>query len=249
MRYLEMDNILEGDLLEIPYHEVVTYSNPKVNSFLHTFIFYKVFYIFIIGSIFGCYMEQIQYYIHRDIWECRAGVIWRPFSEIYGFGAVLIFLIYKKIKDSSPLTIFCLSAVCGSAFEFIARLFQEIAFHSITWDYSKQPFNLGGRTSLKYAIYWGLLGLIFIKFIFPILDRQLENIRGSLAYAFTWVLIIFMVANLVFSGIAVNRWNERLHGVPSKGYLEEYIDNRYDNDEMKQLFPHMKFIEFTNKNS
>ncbi len=246
MRYSESDNILEGEILENPYVEVITHSNPKVDSFVHTFIFYKVFYIFMIGSIFGCYMEQIQYYIRRDIWECRAGVIWGPFSEIYGIGAVLIFLLYQKKKDGSLLTIFCMSAVCGSAFEYIAGLFQEIAFRSITWDYSKQPFNLGGRTSLKYAIYWGMLGLIFIKYIFPILEKQLENIRGRLAFASTCVLIVFMSVNLVFSAIAVNRWSERLQGIPSNGYIEEYMDSHYGNDEMKQLFPHMKFLDVPN---
>jgi uncharacterized membrane protein len=196
-----------------------------------------------IGSAFGCYMEQIQYYIHRGIWECRAGVIWGPFSEIYGIGAVLVFLLYEKMKCSSPLTIFGISAVCGSTFEYIARLFQEIAFHSITWDYSKQPFNFGGRTSLKYAIYWGLLGLIFIKWIFPILLRQLENIRGRMALLLTWVLLLFMSLNLIFSAISVNRWSERLQGTPSDGFIEEYMDNYYDNIEMKQLFPHMRFLE------
>jgi uncharacterized membrane protein len=245
VRYSEIDNTLDGQILESPYKDVELHSYPKDDSFIHTFIFYKVFYIFMIGSVFGCYMEQIQYYIQRDIWECRAGVIWGPFSEIYGIGAVLIFLLYKKIKSGSPLTIFSLSAVCGSAFEYIARLFQEIAFHSITWDYSKQPFNIGGRTSLKYAIYWGILGLIFMKGIFPILEKQLENIKGRLAFAVTCVLIIFMSINLVFSAIAVNRWSERLQNVPSNGNIDDYMDNYYNNDEMKQLFPHMKFLDIT----
>ena len=249
MRYSEIDNILEEQILEGSYEEVIALDNPKIDSFLHRFTFYKVFYIFMIGSIFGCYLEQIQYYLHRSIWECRAGVIWGPFSEIYGFGAVIVFLLYKKMKSNSPLIIFGISAVAGSFFEYMARLFQEIAFHSITWDYSNQPFNLGGRTSLKYAVCWGMLGFIFIQFIFPVLDRQLENIRGRLALEFTWVLIIFMVVNLLFSAIAVNRWSERLHGLPSDGHIDEFMDIHYNNDEMRLIFPHMKFLDAPNKNA
>jgi len=243
MGYSKTESIQMEEILDGPYKEVIIPSNPKVDSSVHIFTVYKVFYIFMIGSVFGCYMEQIQYLIKRDIWESRAGVIWGPFSEIYGLAAVLIFLLYRKMKGNSPLTIFCMSALCGSSYEYIARLFQEVVFHSITWDYSKQPFNLGGRTSLKYAIDWGLLGLIFLKFIFPILEKQLENIRGRRAFVFTCVLIIFMTANLAFSAIAVNRWSERLQGVPSNGYIEKYMDNHYDNDEMKQLYPHMKFSD------
>lgn len=247
MRYTEMNHYLKGEALGGSYKDVIEHSDEQAGSFIHSFPYFKVFYVFLIGSIFGCYMEQIQYYVLRGIWECRAGVVWGPFSEIYGIGAVLIYLMYRKLKESTPLTIFALSAVCGSAFEYIARLFQELVFHSITWDYSKEPFNLGGRTSLKYAIYWGLLGLVFIKGVFPLLDCWLQKIRGRMAFAFTWVLILFMSVNLTFSAAAVYRWNERLQGIPSEGYIEEYMDFHYDDDQMKQRFPHMKFMEVSVK--
>ncbi|MGB4660657.1 MAG: putative ABC transporter permease [Mobilitalea sp.] len=248
MKYTEIDHIQGGEILENPYQEVIIpQSSSKADSFINTYLFYRVFFVFVIGSVFGCYMEQILYFIQKNIWECRAGVIWGPFSEVYGFGVVLIYLLYQKMKSSSPLTVFCISTVFGSAFEYIARLFQEIVFHSITWDYSKQPFNLSGRTSLKYAICWGILGLVFIKFIFPFIEKQLDNIRGRAAFAFTWILIVFITINLAFSAIAVNRWNERLNGTSSNGYLEQYMDYHYGNEEMKELFPHMKFLEVSIK--
>jgi hypothetical protein len=56
-----------------------------------------------------------------------------------------------------------------------------------------------------------------------------------------------MTANLMFSTVAVNRWSERLQGVPSNGYIERYMDNHYDNDEMKQRFPHLRFLDTTAK--
>jgi uncharacterized membrane protein len=247
MRYTEIEHYSKGQVLEGSYKEVIENNAVKADSFIHTITFYKLFYIFVIGSIFGCYMEQIQYLILRGIWECRAGVVWGPFSEIYGLGAGIIYLLYVKLKGRSPLLIFSLSAVCGSAFEYIARVFQEIAFHSITWDYSKEPLNLSGRTSLKYAIYWGLLGLVFIKAVFPVIDGKLEKIRGRMAFAFTWVLIVFMSANLMFSALAVNRWNERQQGLSSEGYIEEFMDNHYHDNHMKQRFPHMKFMDVSVK--
>lgn len=249
MKSIEVDSVLKEQALQSPYEDLAAPAYPAVETFIHKHMFYKIFFIFIIGSIFGCYMEQILYYLQKSIWECRAGVIWGPFSEIYGLGAVIMFLLSHVLKDKSPLTIFGTATVCGSAFEYIARLFQEIAFGSITWDYSKQPLNIGGRTSLKYGIYWGLLGLLFIKFFFPFIDKKLENIRGRLAFVFTWILIIFMSTNLIFSAAAVNRWSERLQGTPSKGYIDEYIDHHYDNNKMENKFPHMKFVEISKKNT
>jgi uncharacterized membrane protein len=245
MKYTEIGNVAEEHILESPYEEVINPCAPKAYTFIHNSNFYKLFLLFMIGSIFGCYMEQIQYYLHKSIWECRAGVIWGPFSEIYGFGAVLMFLLSQKVKDKSPLIVFSIATVCGSAFEYIARLFQEIMFGSITWDYSGQLLSIGGRTSLKYGICWGLLGLVFIKIIFPITDKLIENIRGKIAFLFTWALIIFMLANLLFSAIAVNRWGERLQGVPSEGHMDECMDYYYGDDKMENIFPHMRFVQIS----
>jgi hypothetical protein len=148
MRFTEADDILDGQILESPYEEVTEHTSPKVDSFVHKFVLYKMFFIFVIGSVFGCYMEQIQYYLHRGIWESRAGVIWGPFSEIYGLGAIIIYVIYKKMNGRSPLTIFCLSAVCGSAFEYIARLFAVIPGDGAKCYFLEQPGNIfKGRTA------------------------------------------------------------------------------------------------------
>lgn len=247
MRDLKFGYIADGHILENPS---INTSNPEETSaytFIHKCNFYKLFWIFIIGSIFGCYMEQIQYYLLRGIWESRAGVIWGPFSEIYGCGAVIVFLLSYKIGNSSPLTIFCMSSLCGSTFEYCASLFQELVFGSVTWNYHNQPLNLGGRTSLKYAIYWGLLGLAFIKWIFPMVNKILENIRGKAALAFTLVLIVFMSLNLLSSAFAVNRWEERLQGEATNGYVDEFIDTHYGNDKMESIFPHMKFVDTSSK--
>jgi uncharacterized membrane protein len=247
MKYTDMNNNYNEQALQGSYEELTVPVQQEAETFIKRHIFYKLFFLFMIGSIFGCYMEQILFYLHKGIWECRAGVVWGPFSEIYGFGAVIMFLLSRALKEKSPLLIFLAAVISGSAFEYIARLFQEITFDSITWDYSMQPLNIGGRTSLKYGIYWGLLGLLFIKLIFPLLDQCLERIRGKAAFIFTWTFIVFMIVNLIFSAVTVNRWKERLQGIPSQGAVEEFLDQHYDNDIMKRRFPHMRFIDTSDK--
>lgn len=239
----------EDQVLVQPYPTVEAPVNTNTYSFIDKHIFYKLFWLFILGSIFGCYMEQIQYYLHRGIWESRAGVIWGPFSEIYGLGTVIIYLISNLMQNSSPLTIFFVSCVSGSLFEYVSRLFQEIFFGSITWDYSKEAFNLSGRTSLKYGIYWGLLGLLFIKFVFPQCNRLLSLIRGRFAFTFTWLLIVFMSLNLFTSALAVNRWNERMSDITSHSVVDDLLDVHYGNEKMDYIYPHLRFINTTGHTS
>ena len=52
----------------------------------------------------------------------------------------------------------CCSAwrlLSGAAFEWFAGWFWENAFGIVAWDYSSQPFNLGGHTCLGIALVLG----------------------------------------------------------------------------------------------
>lgn len=217
-------------------------AKPSSFTFIRMNNLYMLFWIFIVGSIFGCYMEQIQYYFIKGIWESRAGVIWGPFSEIYGCGAVLMYLILQKMKDKHPMMIFTTAMIWGSAFEYLAALFQEIFFKSETWDYSDKALNIGGKTSLEYSVYWGLLGLLFSKWIFPKLTHTLMKLKGWLSFTVTWAFILFMSIDLIFSALAVNRWDERIQGAKPSGTIEKFLDNNYGNDRMDEIYPHMDFI-------
>ena len=68
------------------------------------------------------------------------------------------------------------SAVIGAAFEYFCSLFQEIAFGTVSWEYSDTPLNLGGRTNIQYAVFWGLLGMISVSYT-HLSDRD-SMIRG-----------------------------------------------------------------------
>ena len=82
---------------------------PK-KKFAEGMCFYKVFWIFLFGCVFGAYYEEIlnlvvhYHYHHEVVWQLRRGVIYGPISPIYGFGAVLMILALgrKKRPDWQP---------------------------------------------------------------------------------------------------------------------------------------------------
>ena len=71
----------------------------------------KLFIIYVLGSLFGCYYEQILNFcrhLRRDgsiFWETRRGVIYGPFSPIYGAGAVSISYIIDIDKSNKTASI------------------------------------------------------------------------------------------------------------------------------------------------
>ena len=53
---------------------------------------------------------------------------------------------------------------------------QQAAFGSVSWEYSDSAFNIGGRTNLMYSIFWGVLGLVWVKAPFCFMVWNVETV-------------------------------------------------------------------------
>ena len=129
--------------------------------------------IFLVACLVGYAVEEIWCFIRHGYFESRHSLIYGPLSVLYGMGAVLLTVSLYKIKDSKWYTIFLTAFVVCSAAEYIASLGQELLFGSVAWDYSNVPLNINGRICLLYSLFWGVLGLAWIKGIYPVLSRTI----------------------------------------------------------------------------
>ena len=120
---------------------------------------YHLVWIFAVCSVLGLVGETVVSYFVDGRWESRAGFLWGPFSPIYGVGGVVMTLALARLSDARGGALFGVAAVVGAAFEWFAGWFWENAFGIVAWDYSSQPFNLGGHTCLGIALVWGAAGM------------------------------------------------------------------------------------------
>lgn len=130
----------------------------------------------------------------------------------------------KKITYSSLFWLFMI----GSLIEYLASLFQEICFGTISWDYGKHFLNIGGRVSLSMSLLWGILGILFACFIRPKLYLLLKKMEGAKWRILCQTLTVFMILNLGVTSVALIRWRERTNGIPAKNHISKIIDIRYD---------------------
>ena len=49
----------------------------------------------------------------------------------------------------------------------------------IPWNYSKKFMNVNGRICLIYSIFWGILGIVWIKLIYPKIISMIEKTNDS----------------------------------------------------------------------
>ena len=196
--------------------------------------FEKIFWIFIIGCVFGCLVEVLNHFIHYGNFVSRSGLIYGPLNPVYCFGVVIFVLFLSKIKN--PILIFIGGMLLGGGFEYVCSFVQEKVFGTISWDYSHQLFNIGGRTSLKYMLIWGVLALIFMKFVYPILSNLIEKIPVKIGRILTVILVVFVIFDAVISIIACLRQSERAMGEEASNRVEVFLDKHYPDERLNKIF-------------
>lgn len=213
--------------------------------------FFNLFWVFVICCFLGLIIETVYHFavvVPGEIQD-RAGLLFGPFSPIYGFGAVLMTVALNRFYKANPAIIFLVSAVIGGLFEAATALFMELGFGAVAWDYSGSTiFGLfpdpiavifGGRTSTLFMCMWGALGFVWIKLCLPWMLKLINLIPWKVRYSLTTVCAVLMLVNGVMTLEALDCWFERLSGIPQTTPVEQFYAEHYDNDYMQHRFESM----------
>ena len=194
----------------------------------------RIFLIFILGSVLGYIYETILVFFQTGHYESRQGLIYGPFIPVYGIGAVMYYFVVTKVKH--PVNIFLCSMVLGGVAEYICSYAQEIFFGTISWDYSNLVFNLNGRTSLIHCILWGLAGIFYRIIAYPFIKKWVNNYKKAEFKVFTFIVVLFMTANIIISCAAGSRQNERVKQIPATSELDKLLDRYYPDSVMDKIY-------------
>lgn len=213
-------------------------------KFAKGFCFDKLFIVFVIGSIFGVYYEEIYNVIKQIInnlpieYSYRRGVLYGPFNPLYGLGALVMtyFLATKKRKTYKT---FIYASLLGGAIEYLLSFFQEIFIGTKSWDYTHHFLNINGRTTIPFMLFWGLLGVVFVKWLYPIVSSLIEKIPYKFGKPLIISLIIFLSLNMAISWTALFRQTYRRQGYPPVSFIGELCDKFYTDEYLKIKFPNM----------
>ena len=212
--------------------------------------FFNLFWVFVVCSVLGLVIETVFHMVWVDPghYQDRAGMLFGPFSPIYGFGAMLMTIALNRFYKSNPLIIFVVSAVIGGAFEFFVSWFMQTAFGAVAWNYTGMtlfgvPDPIAalcqGRTSTPFMIMWGLLGFVWIRLCLPYLLKLINVIPWKIRYSFTTICAVLMLVNGMMTLQALDCWFERVSGEPVDTPVEQFYAKHFDNAYMENRFQSM----------
>ncbi len=205
--------------------------------------FYKLVWLFLIGSLIGDLTETVFCRFALGSWMSRSSVVYGPFSIVWGLACALLTAFLYRYRNRSDRFIFLYGTVVGGTYEYICSVFTEMVFGTVFWNYSKLPFNLGGRVNLLYCFFWGIVAVLWLKGIYPLLSHLIERIPRRIGPALTWILVIAMTLNVGISSLALGRYAQRQHGVEAKSSLAVLLDEHFPDERMAKIYPKARIVD------
>lgn len=215
-------------------------KEKQKETFAQGFSFYKFLWIFIIICIVGYVYETILGFFQIGHFASRQGMLLGPFIPVYGCGAVLFMLVIQK-TDKAWLT-FIVTGILGAGFEFLYSYLQEYIFGTVSWEYHEYFLNFQGRTSVVHALFWGALGVVFAKWVYPILSKGIEKIPRKIGVVLSWILILFFLYNVTITVLASWRQRERVYEIPQQDETDQFLDEHFPDKKLDDTYSNHKRV-------
>lgn len=165
--------------------------------------FSSYFLSFAIYSFIGWLHESVLCSLYHEKRLINRGFLLGPYCPIYGFGAVLCFIVLGNVQ--SPVLIFCAAAVICCTLEYITSYVMEKLFHARWWDYSHYPFQLNGRICLYGALLFGAGNVVICKWLEPFILKLISLISPLALHTVSSVLFALMITDVIHT---VLKWNK-----------------------------------------
>lgn len=156
----------------------------------------RTFLWFLFYGFAGWAWETVYCYVTEGVLQDR-GILNGPICPIYGFGALIVWVLLSDVFN--PVAVFLSSGVLTCTMEYLTSFALEKLFHVKLWDYSDQPFNIGGRVSLLGFLAFGAASTLFMFVIHPMVMRQFDKIKGRVLHITAGVFFVLFITDIVLT--------------------------------------------------
>lgn len=169
---------------------------------------YLLLWIFFVYAFLG-WCTEVSFAALTSGKFVNRGFLNGPVCPIYGCGVVIVLFFLEPLRENT-LLLFLGSVVLTSVLEWLTGFVLERIFHQRWWDYSNEPFNLGGYICLRFSIAWGLACLLVVDVIHPTIHWLITLIPHTLGLVLLAVFSAAMVVDLAATVRTIARINRQL---------------------------------------
>lgn len=122
----------------------------------------------------------------------------------------------------------------------------EKIFHTKYWDYSENKFNISGRVCLMNSLFWGFLGVIFIKYMHPFILNKIDMIPQNILSFSVIIITIAMITDTIISVVKVANIQAKLEKLKEitnaiKEKIEELEKKQVNKENLQVAIEELKY--------
>lgn len=159
------------------------------------FSFYQTALLFFIYSFVGWCVE-VAFVAVTSGKVVNRGFLNGPVCPIYGCGMLGVLMALTPIKNSLILLFLGGMIIC-SAVELFGGWILDKIFHMRWWDYSDNPFNIGGYVCLGFSIMWGMGVVFVVRLVHPPIMALVNKLPKIIGVALICISIILFVVDMI----------------------------------------------------
>ena len=177
-------------------------QDKKIFSFWN-YVVYFTFY-----SVIGwCYEVFLEVVVYKWGFTNR-GVLFGPYTPVYGFGALafllLVYPIIRNKKGGRKLAflpvVFALCMLIATAIELGTSYILEAVTGSWPWQtYADYAINFQARIALSPSIRFGLGGVLFLYVLQPIFEKICNKLGPKKTKTLAIIFLVMFAVDCVYS--------------------------------------------------
>jgi uncharacterized membrane protein len=162
---------------------------------------YQVLFLFLIYAFLGWCVE-VSFVAVTSGRVVNRGFLNGPVCPIYGVGMVGVLLLLEPVQDNL-LLLFLGGMLLCTLVELIGGWVLEKVFHTRWWDYSNQPFNLGGYVCLGFSIMWGLAVTFVVRLVHPVIFSLVCAIPTLVGWILLGIFYALFLADFIVTLVTI----------------------------------------------
>lgn len=166
-----------------------------------------------------------------------AGLIGTVHKTIWAYQAKGMFEYRNGSPPSTTCTVSALAIVI--ALRRIDRGW-KVVLGSRSWNYANEPLNIGGRTTVPFMLFRGLLCYLIVRFILPLVLWLVHLIDDTWHTRLATILLAWILIDAVVTPPAIFLYGQRANGVVFDNWFAQHIGQLFDDDFMRLHFPNMR---------
>ena len=143
---------------------------------------------FWIYSFLGYLLEKTFAKATHAQQQGRKGFLLLPLCPVYGLGMLAVLALPERWTSGGWLILW--GGFTATAVEYIVHWGYDVLLGVRFWDYSNLLGNLQGRVCLPFALIWGVLTAVAVRWIQPAVERLAER---TLPEVTSLCLLVFAV--------------------------------------------------------